>query len=754
MKKLLPRLMQISFAVWPIAASPLHALDVVRNGQPVATIVVVSAENAASAKRPPKRTRRGGPSDQMAADVLVDWVQKMTDARLPMADAAPKTGAAIFVGQAAVDAGLKLDDIDSPSREGLRIRSDGRRSILLAGQNDTATVKAACRLLERWGCRYFVDHPLGEVYPRPNTLSVGKLDVTEKPGSEYRRIWGSQWSGDSLWKIWNGAGGTSFSTGHAWGNYVAKDLFAQHPEYFQMIDGQRRPSDWYCTSNRDVRKVFAQGVVDRIRAGSQYPSISPPDGRGYCQCPKCEAQDNPDSVEPSSGHVCVTNRYVDFYQDVAKIVRRQCPESVLSFYCYADYTQAPTSGIKLEPNLCAWIAPIRYSRYHRIGNPLSSSRMQLAELIDGWAASAQKMGYRTYNYNLAECCVPYSKISIWKHDIPYLRERGCVGFNLETLTNWQIYGPHIYLSIRLAYDPAADADAIMDDYFAQFYGPQAGPIMKEYWLAIDRAYDELACESGSFFAAHLVYTDAFLRESRERIKRAASAARGKGVYAARVDMASEGLKNAEQYAAVRHAMNRGDMTAAKRTYDNLLTRSETHQQTKLGNHYTVGYLKRFVGTHIAAAAEATAAPRRLVKLLPDQWRLAYDDEDTGVAQGFQRLDFDDSEWPEVATFSDTLNAQGRPDRQTVLWYRCRLEVPDQLKEPALFFMEVDGDATVFVNGREVGVSERKRKPFSVNVGSALRAGENAIAVRVDHSSITELFLGGIIRPVLLTARGG
>ena len=30
--------------------------------------------------------------------------------------------------------------------------------------------------------------------------------------------------------------------------------------------------------------------------------------------------------------------------------------------------------------------------------------------------------------------------------------------NLETLANWQIYSPHIYLSIRLAYDPAADAE--------------------------------------------------------------------------------------------------------------------------------------------------------------------------------------------------------------------------------------------------------------------------------------------------------
>ena len=80
----------------------------------------------------------------------------------------------MWVG-ALLDAGLQLDDIDSPSQEGLRIRSDGRRQIRLAGQNPTATVKAACRLLERWGCRYFVDHPLGEVYPRQKTLTADQF---------------------------------------------------------------------------------------------------------------------------------------------------------------------------------------------------------------------------------------------------------------------------------------------------------------------------------------------------------------------------------------------------------------------------------------------------------------------------------------------------------------------------------------------------------------------------------------------------
>jgi hypothetical protein len=440
---------------------------------------------------------------------------------------------------------------------------------------------------------------------------------------------------------------------------------------------------------------------------------------------------------------------LDFYQDVAKRVSRECPDAILSFYCYADYTQAPTNGIKLEPNLCAWIAPIRYCRYHRIAHPDCPSRAQLDDLVDDWAAAASKIAYRTYNYNLAECCVPFTLLSVWKHDIPYLKDKGCVGINLETLTNWQIYGPHIYLSIRLAYDPSADADAIMEDYFQNFYGPKAGLVMKEYWTAVDEAFDRLECHTGSFFAVHLVYTPEFLKHCEGILGRASAAARGDKTYAARVDMAREGFRNAQEFIGVRNATNRGDFQTAKRVYDRLLERSQEHQQSRLGNHYTVGYLKRFVGRHVAAGATATAAPNRVVQVLPDRWHLSYDDEDQGVGKGYGRADFDDTDWPLVATFSDPLDAQGMPDRQTVMWYRTKFDLPKRAGNLSLFFTEVDGDAVVYVNDREVGASEKKRLPFSVDISRAVRNGVNVVAVRVDHSNITELFLGGIIRPVLL-----
>ena len=47
---------------------------------------------------------------------------------------------------------------------------------------------------------------------------------------------------------------------------------------------------------------------------------------------------------------------------------------------------------------------------------------------------------------------------------------------------------------------------------------------------------------------------------------------------------------------------------------------------------------------------------------------------------------------------------------------------------------------------------KPRAPFELDVTAAMKAGENSIAMRVDHSTITDLSLGGIIRPVLLIAK--
>ena len=759
-------------------------LTLVRDGKPIATIVADVPHVAAdrpNAKGAGKRGPKKADGDEArAVGILVEWIKKMTGAELTSATEAPKDAPAIYVGKAALKAGLKLDDIASPSHEGIRIVADDKR-VLIAGQTDAATLKGVCRFLEALGCRYFMDGPLGEVYPHSPTLIVKPLAITEKPGLTGRNPKGPSWP-DTGWRAWNGAGGDMVHHAHSWGGYVHESEFDRHPEWFAMgADGERKRGGWLCTSNKELRKFFADAVIAAIERGATHPSLSPTDGRGYCQCPVCKAQDDPKSVEPSSGTTAISNRYVDFFDDVARRVAPVHPESVLSFICYADYTQPPTNARKLSPNLCAVIAPIRYCRLHEIGHAGCTSREQQLALTDGWAAVASKLGYYNYMYNLADGTLPSFKFTACKKEFPYLASKGTSFMTIEVLSNWHIYGPQIYLSLRLAYDPKADADAIMEDYWQKFYGPAAAPFMKAYWMGIDSEMERLTSHAGCFHGLQQIYTPAFLKKCEDLLAKAATAARGNATYEQRVALHTEGFKSALEYRQISDAMARGEFGKANETLNEMTARLRALAKQHLINpEYATSYIERFLAKPVRAGAAATASPNKLLQVLPEKWRFTVDETDQGNAKNYHTADFDDAKWPLVSTYPATLDVQGY-DKTGILWYRGKFVAPKTDGRLTLFFGEIDGQTEVYVNGRKIPVPPnpddikkaakktgkqpeakpavallparegqgKPRAPFEVDITDAVKTGDNILSLRVDHTKITDLSLGGILRPVLL-----
>lgn len=290
----------------------------------------------------------------------------------------------------------------------------------------------------------------------------------------------------------------------------------------------------------------------------------------------------------------------------------------------------------------------------------------------------------------------------------------------------------------------------MDDYYFHFYGEEAGRHMAQYWRNIERAYMEMNVHAGSYYAIHHVYTPDRLRELRALVDKAERAAKGNERHLERVRMTGGGLRNAELYIELRDAINEGEIRLSKKVFDALVEHTEAAEKSGLGFHYTVSYLHRFIGRNLEAAVEAVQGDAN-VTVLNDEWKLEYDAEEEGLKNGYHQPDFDDRGWKTVQTFSNTLNAQGIEDRATIMWYRQQIEIPKGAKNLTLFFFENDGLSTVYLNGEEAGMGEKRRAAFSVD-GTLLKPGTNSIALRLDHSKITELDLGGIIRPVYLIER--
>lgn len=79
----------------------------------------------------------------------------------------------------------------------------------------------------------------------------------------------------------------------------------------------------------------------------------------------------------------------------------------------------------------------------------------------------------------------------------------------------------------------------------------------------------------------------------------------------------------------------------------------------------------------------------------------------------------------------------------VAWYRTTFDAPATDEPWSLYFEGVDDDATVWLNGTEIGTHVGYADPFVVDAGSAARPGSNLLVVRVvDHAGP-----GGLYRPV-------
>ena len=691
-----------------------------------------------------------------AAKTLADYLEKITGARpevktvaegeTPSADAP-----AIAVGKLAFELGLPAPP-ETVSGDGYRILKKGNR-LLIAGETGKSSFYAASHFLETLGCRWFFGGiKLGTVVPKRKTIAVDDLDVAEEPDFISRSIWGPNWH-HGPWHVHNRLGGLRMSTGHSWGWLPPKKYGKEHPEYYSLRGGERRPGNWLCTSNPDVQRIAAEALAASVAGkGLTSVSVSPPDGTGFCYCDKCCALDDPTYKEPSSGRTVMTDRYMHFFNALGREVLKANPDAILNFYAYSDYSRAPKLVKTAPDNLCVWMAPIRFCRLHSLSSPLCEPRQRLRQELDNWQQVVSKLGWREYNYNLAECIAPFSKISIWKDDIPYLHKIGCLGLNIECLYFWHLYGPHTYLIARLAWDADADVQAIMDDFYGKFCG-KAAPHVKAYWERIDAVYRDTNAHVGSFYALHVIWTPELIEASQADLTAAAKAA-DSDIARKRVEMFQLGLDNIKYYLSLRDATNRCDFVKAKQVYDEWIKHMDAILAAGLHRigEYKYGYVPRFLGKTVNDGYAKVTGDNKLLAPLPDEWQFRYDVEEEGEAKGWHRPNVASEGWRKVKTYSATLLEQGIGEVLTWLWYRTEVEVPEVPadRRAFLWFGEVDGRTTdLWLNGEHIGSQKIRRRPGQFEVTGKLRKGRNLVVARVDHRAISELYLGGIIKPVMI-----
>lgn len=121
--------------------------------------------------------------------------------------------------------------------------------------------------------------------------------------------------------------------------------------------------------------------------------------------------------------------------------------------------------------------------------------------------------------------------------------------------------------------------------------------------------------------------------------------------------------------------------------------------------------------------------------LNGRWEFALDDADAGLSHGW--YDGRALSGSILVPFPYQSELSGINDKgiHEVVWYARSFEVPAgwRYDDLLLHFGAVDYEATVWVNGVEVGRNVGGHVPFSFNVAPYLRGGENRLTVRVKDS---------------------
>lgn len=477
----------------PLAA----AVSLVRDGEPVARIVVLPSDDACLE----------------AARELQHYITLMSGATLPVAaraDVTPRAGGpAVFIGL-----GMDADSIaDEAAREALgRLRPDGflvqvRESgagapcVLVAGQNVDGMWFGVYELLESLGCRWFMPGDLGEHVPRQATVLVeDKLEV-QNPDFVLRNFWWGYggrpaWQKEAyaVWRRRNRMGGVRAGMGHNLHRIISPAEFGQtNPELFPLRDGARyvptsREQGWQpCTSNPKVIEIAARKAVEYFDADpAAYSfSLSPADGYGWCECELCRAQDPPESRGQRQRGM--GRRMSLFANAVAERLAARHADKYVCWYAYAGAVEAP-EDVGVHPNVVISLAHYGWCgcNIHALAEPDCKLNTAFRKILDDWSAKGGKLFIREYWTTLvsaadmpARVCAAYSLAE----DIPFLQAKGAIGFSSEAVPDYGACALNFWLAARLMWDADADTAALLRDYYDGMYGP-ASSAMQGYFEGI------------------------------------------------------------------------------------------------------------------------------------------------------------------------------------------------------------------------------------------------------------------------------
>ncbi len=424
---------------------------------------------------------------------MVRVIAKMSGAALPVAPDGQTSSevAQVHIGRTsfAAENGLIPQDMPINGYRIVSVRSGSAPKLLICGTDDMGVSHGVYSLLTReLGVVWGMASPLFEEIPARKTIAVGPVDRTESPAFGFCVAAGA----DPIWVRRNMMDENDCRLpycghGHNLYSVVNPEDHSGHPEYFALIDGERKipprrdgMAPQPCLTHPDVIRL---GIDAARRFFEENPdantfSLCPNDSPEFCQCPTCAALDA--GAPEFRGRTIYSDSYFHFVDAVAKEVLETHPDRFLSTYAYWITEPTPRQIDRLPPNVVVYLTQ-ESSQYF---DP-EFERVD-RETMAAWQECADHLAIFEY-YGGLGWLLPRSYPGLIARTLPYLSKIGVVGFFTGFHPYWAHMAPMLHVASRLLWDLTLDPVRLVDDWLRAMFR-EAAPQMKAFYDYLDEVW--------------------------------------------------------------------------------------------------------------------------------------------------------------------------------------------------------------------------------------------------------------------------
>ena len=486
-------LLLLAFVAWTIPAQA--DLTLVEKGRSLYRIVL--ATNAL-------------PAERYAAEELQRYLERISGAKLPIVSDADKPSRhEILLGDNARLRMLKPAEAwlprgaellrASPAKpsagvdfaqlgpDGFVLRTEGER-LIIAGGKPRGTLYGVYALLEeKLGVRWFT--PELEVVPKRETITLAALNETQIPPLEYREVYWTEMFRNADFAARHRLNGQAYGLKdkhggravvyhpfvHSLEALVPPYLFTNHPDYFPLINGQRKSGYVQrCLANSEVLALAKAQVRTWI---SQHPeatiiSVSQNDTFNNCQCEKCKALDDAEGSPMGS--------LLTFVNAIAADLEKDFPKVRIDTLAY-QYTRKPPKTLRPHRNVIIRLCSIECCFAHPLETCPAKENVRFRDDILAWQPVAPLLYVWDYTPNFAHYLQPFPNFDALQPNIQFVVKHGVKGLfeqgNYSGGGNGEMGPLRAYLLAKLIWNPHADMKEHTREFVTAYYGQAASKIL-------------------------------------------------------------------------------------------------------------------------------------------------------------------------------------------------------------------------------------------------------------------------------------